>query len=174
MRTTSFAPKVDTAGDILRARDCPSYFSAIGESRVIAAHEARNDVRTRELSAPYLEVHGITSMMDVPIWHKGRLDGVLCHEHVGPARRWTNDEETFAGNLADLASLALEEGERREAERRWDAVVNTIQEAVFVLDGDGIIVQANPLAARMIERAGGGRTLAERMELIEFRDEQGA
>src|SRR6185436_6434366 len=76
-------------------------------------------------------------------------------------------------NLADLASLALEEGERREAERRWDAVVNTIQEAVFVLDGEGTIVQANPLAARIIERAGGGVTLAERMELVEFRDEQG-
>src|SRR5262249_58465627 len=69
--------------------------------------------------------------------------------------------------------LALEEGERRTAERRWDAVVNTIQEAVFVLDGEGTIVQANPLAARIIERAGGGVTLAERMELVEFRDEQG-
>jgi len=162
-----------TAGDILRARDCPSYFSAIAETRVIAAHEARTDARTRELNALYLEVHGITSMMDVPIWHKGRLYGVLCHEHVGPARHWTSDEETFAGNLADVASLALEEGERREAERRWDAVVNTIQEAVFVLDGDGTIVQANPLATRIIERAGGGITLAERMELVEFRDEQG-
>src|SRR5262249_11521266 len=162
-----------TAGDILEARDYPSYFFAIAESRVIAAHDARADARTRELSTRYLEVHGITSMMDVPIWQKGRLFGVLCHEHVGPARRWTTDEETFAGNLADLASLALEEGERREAERRWDAVVNTIQEAVFVLDGDGTIVQTNPLGARMIERAGGGRTLAERMELVEFRDEQG-
>jgi two-component system, OmpR family, phosphate regulon sensor histidine kinase PhoR len=161
------------AGDILGARDYPSYFSAIAENRVIAAHEARTDLRTRELSTAYLEVHSITSMMDVPIWHKGRLYGVLCHEHVGPTRRWTSDEETFAGNLADLASLALEEGERRKAERRWDAVVNTIQEAVFVLDGEGTIVQTNPLAARIIEHAGGGITLAERMELVEFRDEQG-
>jgi PAS domain S-box-containing protein len=162
-----------TAGDTLRAIDCPSYFSAITENRVIAAHEALTDIRTCELRARYLELHGITSMMDVPIWHKGQLYGVLCHEHVGPARRWTSDEETFAGNLADVASLALEEGERREAEWRWDAVVNAIQEAVFVLDSDGTIVQANPSAARMIERAGGGITLAERMALIEFRDEQG-
>ena len=161
------------AGDILEARDYPSYFSAIAENRVIAAHEARTDVRTRELSKTYLEVHSITSMMDVPIWHNGRLYGVLCHEHVGLARRWTSDEETFAGNLADLASLALEESERQKAERRWDAVVNTIQEAVFVLDGDGTIVQANPLGESIIEHAGGGITLAERMELVEFRDEQG-
>ena len=162
-----------TAGEILWARDYPSYFSAIAESRVIAAHEARTDTCTRELSKAYLEVHGITSMMDVPIWHKGRPYGVLCHEHVGPARRWTSDDETFAANLADVASLSLEAGERRKAERRWDAVVNAIQEAVFVLDGEGTIVQANPLATRIIERAGGGVTLAERMELIEFRDEQG-
>jgi len=160
-------------GDILHERDYPSYFSAIAESRVIAAHEARTDVRTRELTEAYLAVHSITSMMDVPIWHKERLYGVLCHEHVGPARRWTSDEEIFAGNLADLASLALEEAERHTAERRWDAVVNAIQEAVFVLDGAGTIVHANPLAARIIEHAGGGITLAERMELVEFRDEQG-
>src|SRR5262245_17477534 len=96
-----------TSGDMVWARDCPSYFSAITENRVIAAHEARTDARTRELSTFYLEVHGITSMMDVPIWHNGGLYGILCHEHVGPARRWTNDEETFAGNLADVASLAL-------------------------------------------------------------------
>jgi signal transduction histidine kinase len=44
---------------------------------------------------------------------------------------------------------------------------------VFVLDGEGTIVQANPLGARIIERAGGGVTLAERMEVVEFRDEQG-
>jgi PAS domain S-box-containing protein len=162
-----------TAGDILWERDYPSYFSAIAENRVIAAHEARTDARTRELSKAYLEVHGITSMMDVPIWHEGRLYGVLCHEHVGPVRRWTSDDEAFAANLADLASLALEAGERQKGQRRWDAVVNTIQEAVFVLDGEGSIVQANPLGARMIERAGGGITLAERMELVEFRDEQG-
>ena len=48
------------------------------------------------------------------------------------------------------------------------------QEAVFGLDGEGTIVQANPLAARIIERARGGVSLAERMELIEFRDERGA
>ena len=162
-----------TAGEILSARDYPSYFSAIAEDRVIAAHEARTDGRTRELRMAYLEVHGITSMMDVPIWHRGRPYGVLCHEHVGPTRRWTSDDETFAANLADLASLALEAGERRTVEQHWDAVVNTIQEAVFVLDGEGTIVQTNPSAARMIEYAGGGVTLAERMELVEFRDEQG-
>ena len=162
-----------TAGEILWARDYPSYFCAIAENRVIAAHEARTDDRTCELNMDYLQVHGITSMMDVPIWQKGRPYGVLCHEHVGPTRRWTSDDETFAANLADLASLALEEGEGRKAEQRWNAVVNTIQEAVFVLDGEGTIVQTNPLAARMIEHAGGGVTLAERMELVEFRDEQG-
>src|SRR5262245_18834145 len=162
-----------TAGETLWARDYPSYFSAIAENRVIASHEARTDARTRELTQSYLEVHGITSMMDVPIWHKGRLYGVLCHEHVGPARRWTNDEETFAGNLADVASLSLEADERRKAERRWDAVVNTVQEAVFVMDGEGTIVQANPMGARIIERAGRGVALADRMKAVEFRDEQG-
>src|SRR5262245_58052107 len=159
-------------GEVLYARDFPSYFAALVESRVITAHDVRADLRTRELR-PYLEANAITSMMDVPIWHKGRTFGVLCHEHVGPARRWSIDDESFAANMADLVSLSLEAGERRDAERLWDTVINTLQEAVFVLDSEGQLVQMNPIATQMTEFAGGGHSLEERQRLIEFRDERG-
>lgn len=159
-----------TAGEVVTARDFPVYFRALQENRVIAAHDACTDSRTSELASAYLIPHGIGAMMDVPIWHRGRGFGVLCHEHVGPPRRWSSVDETFAANVSDLVSLSLEAGESHEAERRWHAVVDAIVEAVFVMDAEGHLNDMNPAAARMMELAGGGTTLAERQKLIEFRD----
>jgi GAF domain-containing protein len=33
---------------------------------------------------------------------------VVCHEHVGPARYWTRDEETFAYLMSNFVALAIE------------------------------------------------------------------
>jgi signal transduction histidine kinase len=162
-----------TRGETLLASECPAYFDALSENRVIAAHDARRDPRTRELAMGYLEPHGIFSMMDVPIWHHGRAFGVLCHERVGPPRRWSTDHEAFAGNLADLASLSLEAGEHRAAEHRWATVVNAITEAVFVVDRHGRLALANGTAAHMAKLAGGGLSFEERHRLVEFRDAKG-
>jgi len=108
--------KRHSSGVELQQRDYPSYFAALGEERAIAASEARTDPRTREFAAAYLEPLGITSLLDAPIRSGGKMVGVLCNEHTGPARAWTPDEENFAGSMADLISLALEVDQRRRAE----------------------------------------------------------
>jgi PAS domain S-box-containing protein len=105
-------------GQELRAADFPSYFQALQEDRVIAAHDARTDRRTREFSETYLAPLGITSMLDAPIRAGGRLAGVVCHEHVGRRRRWWPEEEQFAASVADIVSMLLDAHERRLAEKR--------------------------------------------------------
>lgn len=157
-------------GDKLFARDTPNYFRALLESRAIPAHDARTDPRTAEFREGYLEPLGITSMMDVPIWHRGDLYGVLCNEHVGPPRKWQAEEVSFATNLADLVSLSLEAAERVAVERRWETVVEAITEAVVLLDAQGNVVLANPAAKGILERFGGGASFAERIRLAEYRD----
>ncbi len=99
----------------------PAYFAALAEARTIVAHDARSDPRTREFADSYLVPLGITSMLDAPIRHGAELAGVLCHEHVGPAREWTADEEAFAASMADQASLMIEEAERRQREEELRA-----------------------------------------------------
>ncbi|MEK7867276.1 MAG: ATP-binding protein [Planctomycetota bacterium] len=106
-----------TSGAELLARDYPAYFRALETSRVIAAHDAQGDSRTREYTPGYLLPLGITSMLDVPIRLGGRMIGIVCHEHVGPARRWSADEQAFAGSIGDLVSLAMEVDERRRTEQ---------------------------------------------------------
>ena len=105
------------AGTVIEATTCPSYFRALADDPVILADDARSDPRTSEFTEGYLVPLGITSMMDVPIWVRGRLWGVVCHEHVGPARRWTDTERDFAISMGHIVSMAVEARERADAER---------------------------------------------------------
>ena len=105
-----------TSGVGLTAADYPAYFRALAEERAIAADDAVTDPRTCEFSPHYLEPHDISSMLDAPIRSDGRMVGVICHEHTGPARSWKPDEQSFAGSMADLVSLSMEVTQRRQAE----------------------------------------------------------
>ena len=95
-------------GAELQAAQFPAYFAALETERTIAAGDAHTDPRTAEFSAPYLGPLGISSMLDVPIRVAGRMIGVVCHEHVGPARPWTPDEENFAYLMANFVALSRE------------------------------------------------------------------
>ncbi|WP_447599396.1 PAS domain S-box protein [Nitrospira sp. Nam80] len=92
------------------------YFEALASSQVIAATDAHTDKRTSAFSKTYLSDAGISSMMDVPIYLFGKLEGVICYEHTGPIRRWTEDEQMFGIALSNLIALAYEEHERRRSE----------------------------------------------------------
>ncbi len=95
-----------SSGIELMAEQFPGYFAALRTERTIAANDAHTDERTSEFSAPYLAPLGINSMLDVPIWVNGDMVGVVCHEHVGPAREWTADEENFAYLMANFVALS--------------------------------------------------------------------
>ena len=105
-----------SSGMELFASEYPDYFEALRKHELIAADDATRDPRTREFAERYLGPLGITSMLDAPVFVHDRLEGVLCHEHVGPARTWTEDEKVFAIGAANLVSLAIEQWERRRAE----------------------------------------------------------
>ncbi len=108
--------KRHSLGVELAAANYPRYFRALAETDVIKADDANSDSQTSEFSRDYLTPLGITSMMDARIHFQGALHGVLCHEHVGPMRRWTADEQMFAVALANLISLTLEWEERKRAQ----------------------------------------------------------
>jgi hypothetical protein len=104
-----------SAGTVLRAADFAPYFSALAGERTIAADDANTDPRTSCFSEVYLKPLGIGAMLDVPIWASNAMVGVICHEHVGPSRRWSTDDETFGYILASLVALTLEQRERTRA-----------------------------------------------------------
>jgi PAS domain S-box-containing protein len=105
-----------SSGSVIRVSDHPRYFEAVTTDRAIAAHDALNDPQTRELGESYLEPLGITSMLDACIRLHGEPAGVVCNEHIGPPRTWSDDEIAFAGEVADQAAQALANEERRRLE----------------------------------------------------------
>ncbi|MBN2019465.1 MAG: PAS domain S-box protein [Sedimentisphaerales bacterium] len=112
--------KIHESGDSLKVEEYPIYFKALENSRIIATNNTQIDARTREYKDTYLLPKGITSMIDVPIRLHGRIIGIICNEHTGPAREWTNTEQDFAASIADMISLTLEAAERRKAEKKLE------------------------------------------------------
>jgi PAS domain S-box-containing protein len=106
------------SGRILPLRLCPRFVEAIANEEVIVADDARNDELTRELAETYLTPNGIGSMLGVSIRVRGIPDGILFHEHVGPAISWTPEQRMFAIAVGSLAVLALDREARSQAEER--------------------------------------------------------
>ena len=113
-----FEQSADThsSGIELPATDYPRYFAELATEDVIVANRAQTDPKTAEFAVNYLIPLGITSMLDVPIRTEGKMVGVICHEHIGPARVWTAEEQQFATSVAGTVALVLEAADRRKAE----------------------------------------------------------
>lgn len=102
---------------VLLRKDYPSYFAALDEARTIAVDDACTAVETSEFAQGYLDVLGITSMLDTPIRHSGKTVGVICSEHRGVKRQWQEDEMVFAGVLSDLFGRAISAREKLDIEK---------------------------------------------------------
>ncbi|MFV8752867.1 GAF domain-containing protein [Nannocystaceae bacterium ST9] len=96
-------------GVIVPSSAAPHYFAAIETGEVVAAEDAYLDPRTSELGSSYLQRNRVGAMLDTPVLIGGRLAGVLCHEHIGGARRWLAWERTLAASLSECAGLILAE-----------------------------------------------------------------
>ena len=162
-------------GARLAASDYRGYFMALAEeSEAIAAENAHTDPRTREFSASYLTPLGIGAMLDAPIRLRGKVVGVLCQEHVGGPRIWSQEEKTFACSLATMVTLALEGKERKQLEeelrqahkmeaigRLAGGIAHDFNNLVTIINGYSSQLEAHPLLdptlsrqARAIRHAG--------------------
>ncbi|HAX79846.1 MAG TPA: histidine kinase [Cyanobacteria bacterium UBA11372] len=137
-------------GAKISVADYPNYIQALETSRVIAAHDALKDKRTKELGASYLNALSITSMLDVPIQLKGQTVGVLCLEHTKTARRWSIESQNFASYLAYMTALAMETRDRqraeaalRDSEQMYRQILDAITDMVLVKGPESRIVWGN-------------------------------
>ena len=116
-------------GATIELATIPAYVRAIHERRVLRADDALTHPATRELAEGYLVPLGITSMLDSPIFKEGDVVGVICLEHVGPARTWTSREIDFASSVADIVAVVFEQEARLEAEAKQRAAEAQVERA---------------------------------------------
>lgn len=138
------------SGAVLTAGEFPRYFKALKTGLPIAADDAVNDSRTSEFAEAYLGPNGIGAMLDVPVFLGGTLHGVVCHEHLGPARSWTRDEQLFAMSVGQSVALSIEADRRdhteralRDSEHRFKAILEASPIPMAVSLPDGELIYAN-------------------------------
>ncbi len=140
-----------SSGALLEASRYPNYFEALKCSRVIAATDAGLDPRTREFKDDYLVPLRIVSMLDAAIWYGGESQGVVCIESVDERREWMPDEQQFAGSIADLVAMAIENENHRTAQTELSASEDRFSQIfrlspdwmVITRQSDGIVLDVN-------------------------------
>jgi PAS domain S-box-containing protein len=100
----------------IMASEYPAYFAALEIQRDNAASDARRNHPAEDVADSYVVPNRISSMLCVQVRLWGKIVGVLCNESKGTPRKWTAEEQSFAGSLANLTSLALESSKRRNAQ----------------------------------------------------------
>ena len=155
----------------LSAKDLPNYFKELAAHRLIAVDDALHHPFTEEFTQGYLQENNIGALLDGTIHMNGKTLGVVCHEHVGSKRKWTLDEQNFAGSIADLCRITVETCKRRdvekelqqhsmqlakiaeershlllESEKRYNYVLQHAPIPILILSNNGEILEVNPEA----------------------------
>lgn len=98
----------------------PLYFGALKKGEIIAAENVMEHEATRELFNDYFSDHQTQSLLDVPIFMEGKLEGVLCNESKEHKRIWDAEDVNFARSVAGLITLAIEANKRKQAEAQLE------------------------------------------------------
>jgi PAS domain S-box-containing protein len=101
---------------VLLRKDNPALFARLQEDKLFHTANARITDETSSLNEGYLIPHGVMATMWAPIRLGGNIVGHVLAEHTAVQREWTLDEQNFLMSVADIVSLALEQGNRRAME----------------------------------------------------------
>lgn len=146
-----------SSGRVIRAADCPACFEAIRQEARRCTEDARRDRQAWEMTAGHLESLGITSMLHSGIFLRGRLEGVVCLEHVGPPRGWHSDEEFFAAAVAAFVAQVWLDAERiqadwalRESEDRFRVLFRQSPDPLFIWRLDDTLFEVNDAGCELL------------------------
>jgi signal transduction histidine kinase len=96
--------------------------------RVIPVTDVAGDPLMEEFHEAYFRPLGIGAMLDAPIYQAGEVAAIVCHELVGPARSWTQQDCELAATVAEVIARLHEEAARHRVERERDTYQEQIAE----------------------------------------------
>lgn len=101
---------------VFTLQNYPEYFHILREERVISVDDVRDHPALSAFVQDYFGPLGIVSLLDAPVRVGDRVLGVVCHEHIGTPRHWSEEDHTLAGTFADILALAVESNEHKKVE----------------------------------------------------------
>jgi len=119
----------------LYKKDYEPYFNALIVDPIIIANDARTHQSTRCFTESYLIPLGVNSMLDVPIYYKGKVIGVICIESFEP-REWHKVEVNFAEMLSSLFAFMYSVKETKIVEQNVIDFEEFINETALVSKAD--------------------------------------
>ena len=124
--------------------DYPEYFDALKANPIIVADNAETHPATACFTETYLKPLGIKSILDVPIFYKKDILGVICIESC-VERIWDRMEIDFAQLLTSLFSFSYSVKENSDKQRRLDEYSQFISKAalISITDKNGKITFVN-------------------------------
>ena len=162
-----------SSGAQLLAKNYPNYFKALADNRVIAAEDAMQHAATREFSTDYLPSLGIGAMLDATIWYENNIVGVICHEHIGSKRHWAQDEQNFAGSMADQAKFSIATHQKSQLETALSTkqkALKNVQNRILAIENSAnlfhFLVERSPVGVLYMDADGaviGMNSEAERL-----------
>ncbi len=122
----------------------PPHVLRTGESELVTeiSEERLAELATDDLHLGLVRELGFQSYMCVPLVTHGQVLGVISFVSAESGRRFGPDDLALAEELARRAGTAVENAQLyREAEERAQAgrVLETIEDGVFLVDGEGIV-----------------------------------
>jgi diguanylate cyclase (GGDEF)-like protein/PAS domain S-box-containing protein len=103
-------------GAELHSADDRAYFDRIEQRQPVVV----GDTRAPVLAPRFVEDArwvGVRALLDAPVLVDGEVKGVLCAHDLVP-RQWDEDEINFVSTAALMTALAIEAGQRQDAEGR--------------------------------------------------------
>lgn len=110
-----------SSGAVLQSSELPGYLAALEAHRVLQSPGPGDAYVSPELRRSYLEPLDIRGTLSAPVFRQGEVVGVVRHEHVGEAREWSSRDRHFAGSVADLVAVLLEQATRLDVEAALSA-----------------------------------------------------
>ena len=127
----------------LYKKDYEPYFNALNENPIIVADIAETHYATSCFTESYLNLYGIKSMLDVPIFYQANLIGVICIESL-TYRNWSGFEIDFLQILSSFFSFAYSvKEETKEWKYGFFDQVKKINEFEKFADESTIITKAD-------------------------------
>ncbi|MBS1513949.1 MAG: PAS domain S-box protein [Bacteroidetes bacterium] len=125
------------------------YYNALKSNKKLQSNDAQGDEKTGIVDN-YLKPLGIKYIMDIPVWLRGDIYGIICLEETNEIKELSVAEEDFIASISTMLTLSLEASFRKKAEEslsaseeQYKVLVENASEAILVLQ-DGLIKYSNP------------------------------